>query len=186
MSGGATLRHGIVRSRVGTAALLLLATAAWGSQRPTASSAAAPGNASPPAAATVAAESSDLHLASLRLIGELRSPLWLDLYVSRNVIAATVQGRLRSAFPVKLTNGQLVPVAPAPSRVLVIASSTDLTNPFVYADSAANPDPLLVKLQQPYSSNITATIVSLKNTLDWMLAAEDFVELSATIVPPSP
>lgn len=108
--------------------------------------------------------------------GEMRSHL----------LAATVQGRLRSAFPVKLANGKLVPVAPAPSRVLVIASSTYLTNPFVYADSAANSDPLLVGLQQPYLSNITATIVSLKNTLDWMLAAEDFVELSATIVPPSP
>jgi hypothetical protein len=108
--------------------------------------------------------------------GEMRSHL----------LAATVQGRLRSAFPVKLANGKLVPVAPAPSRVLVIASSTYLTNPFVYADSSTNSDPLLVGLQQPYLSNITATIVSLKNTLDWMLAAEDFVELSATSVPPSP
>ena len=107
--------------------------------------------------------------------GEMRSHL----------LAATVQGRLRSAFPLPLGDGKLGPVAPAPSRLLVIASSTYLANPFVYADSATSPDPMVSQLAQPYVSNLTSTIVSFKNTLDWMLAAEDFVELSATIVPPS-
>lgn len=100
------------------------------------------------------------------------------------LIAATVQGRLRSAFPVE-SKGVLGPVAPTPSRLLVVASSTYLTNPFVYADSESKPSPLLAQLQPAYTKHLTATIVSLKNTLDWMLADDDFVELSATIVPPS-
>lgn len=117
---------------------------------------------------------------SLRPAGSYpRDPL------GQHVVAATVQGRLRSAFPVKLSNGSLGPVAKARSRLLVIASSTYLTNPFVYADSATDPDPMLGGLAQPYMTNLTATIVSVKNTLDWMLADDDFVELSATIVPPS-
>ena len=45
---------------------------------------------------------------------------------------------------------------------------------------------MLRRLAQPYMSNLTATIVSVKNTLDWMLGSEDFVELSATIVPDAP
>ncbi len=108
--------------------------------------------------------------------GEMRSHL----------LAVTVQGRLCSAFPLPLGDGKLGPVSPAPSRLLVIASSTYLANPFVYADNATTPDPMVGGLAQPYLSNLTPTIISLKNTLDWMLADDDFVELSATIVPRSP
>lgn len=103
-----------------------------------------------------------------------------------HLVAAIVHGRLRSAFPVKLASGELVPVALAPSRLLVISSSAYLANPFVYADSATTPDPMLRRLAQPYLSNLTATILTVKNTLDWMLGSEDFAELSATIVPPAP
>jgi hypothetical protein len=108
--------------------------------------------------------------------GEMRSHL----------LAVTVQGRLRSAFPLALDDGKLGPVAPAPSRLLVIASSTYLANAFVYTDSPTTPDPMVSQLAQPYLPNLTPTIISLKNTLDWMLAPEDFVEPSATLVPSSP
>ena len=66
-------------------------------------------------------------------------------------------------------------IAPTASRVVVIASSLFLTNPFAYAGNPSagvgGSDELRV-LAQPYArDNLTSTILSVKNTLDWMIGS---------------
>jgi hypothetical protein len=105
----------------------------------------------------------------------------------QHAIAATAEGKLKSAF------GDAR--APQPSRVLVIASSQFLTNPFAYAGNGpemggdfamfggVGGDRDLQMIAQPYAQRyLTQTILSLKNTLDWMSGDTDLLAVSAKII----
>jgi len=115
---------------------------------------------------------------------------------AQQIIAATAEGKLKSAFAGNPGAGVDVPeIAAAPSRVLVIASSQFLTNPFAYS---GNPPQMPPQMQQyggmpgdkdllmiagPYANKyLTATILSLKNTLDWMSGDADLIAASAKIL----
>lgn len=105
----------------------------------------------------------------------------------QRAIAAVAEGKLKSAF------GETR--APEPSRVLVIASSEFLTNPFAYSGNGpemdgqfamfagAGGDRDLQMVAQPYAQRyLTQTILSLKNTLDWMSGDADLLAVSAKII----
>jgi hypothetical protein len=112
----------------------------------------------------------------------------------QRVIAATAVGKLKSAF--SGSPGEIKPAdrAPSESRVLVISSSEFLTNPFAYAGNgpelggqfqmfgAVGGDPQLLMFAQPYTKYLTSTILSLKNTLDWMAGDSDLVAASAKLI----
>jgi len=105
----------------------------------------------------------------------------------QRIIAATAVGKLKSAF-----GG--AERAPTESRVLVISSSEFLTNPFAYAGNgpdlggqfqmfgAVGGDPQLLMFAQPYTKYLTSTILSFKNTLDWMAGDSDLVAASAKLI----
>jgi ABC-type uncharacterized transport system involved in gliding motility auxiliary subunit len=113
----------------------------------------------------------------------------------QRIIAATAIGKLKSAFAGKPGDG-IAPAerAPSESRVLVISSSEFLTNPFAYAGNgpelggqfqmfgAVGGDPQLLMFAQPYTKYLTSTILSLKNTLDWMAGDSDLVAASAKLI----
>jgi hypothetical protein len=66
-----------------------------------------------------------------------------------------------------------------------VSSSLFLTNPFAYAGNgpgAGSNDPQLLMLAQPYTKHLTSTIISLKNTLDWMMGDDDLAAASAKLV----
>ncbi len=106
--------------------------------------------------------------------------------MDQRIIAATVVGKLKSAFGAG--------TAPAESRVLVVSSSEFLTNPFAYAGNgpelggqfqmfgAVGGDQQLLMIAQPYTKYLTSTILSLKNTLDWMAGDSDLVAASAKLI----
>jgi len=111
----------------------------------------------------------------------------------QHVIAAVADGKLKSAFG----PGELkVPErSPEPSRVLVIASSLFLTNPFAFAGNgpdlggqfammgAIGGDPQLQMIAQPYARDyLTGTILSVKNTLDWISGDADLLAASAKLL----
>jgi hypothetical protein len=114
----------------------------------------------------------------------------------QRVIAAVAEGKLRSAFvgspseEVKLASDR----APQPSRVLVVSSSLFLTNPFAYAGNgpelggqfqmfgAVGGDPQLLQIGQFYTKHLTSTILSFKNTLDWMAGDADLIAASAKLI----
>lgn len=140
-----------------------------------------------PASNSVTSETVDM---SLRDNWEPRPPF------SQRIIAATAEGRLRSAFVGKPGEGIDTPErAAAPSRVLVIASSQFLTNPFAYAGNgpemtgqmaqfgAVGGDKDLQMIAQPYAQKyLTATILALKNIFDWMSGDADLIAASAKIL----
>lgn len=113
----------------------------------------------------------------------------------QRIIAATAIGKLKSAFAGKPGDG-ITPAerAPSESRVLVISASEFLTNPFAYAGNgpelggqfqmfgAVGGDPQLLMFAQPYTKYLTSTILSLKNTLDWMAGDSDLVAASAKLI----
>jgi ABC-type uncharacterized transport system involved in gliding motility auxiliary subunit len=114
----------------------------------------------------------------------------------QRVIAAVAEGKLKSAFAgtpsdeVKLASDR----APQPSRVLVVSSSEFLTNPFAYAGNgpelggqfqmfgAVGGDPQLQQIAQFYTKHLTSTILSFKNTLDWMSGDADLIASSAKLI----
>ena len=111
------------------------------------------------------------------------------------VLSAYADGKLKSAFAGSPMEGIAPPErAPQPSRVLVVASGLFLTNPFAYAGNgpdlggqfamfgAVGGDPKLLALAQPYTKFLTSTILSLKNTLDWMAGDADLVATSAKLL----
>jgi ABC-type uncharacterized transport system involved in gliding motility auxiliary subunit len=113
----------------------------------------------------------------------------------QRVIAATAIGKLKSAFAGSPSDAIKPPErAPSESRVLVISSSEFLTNPFAYAGNgpelggqfqmfgAVGGDPQLLMFAQPYTKYLTSTILSLKNTLDWMAGDSDLVAASAKLI----
>jgi hypothetical protein len=110
-------------------------------------------------------------------------------------IAVAVEGVLHSAFPGDDAGVEAPDKSPTPSRVLVVSSSQFLTNPFA---RAGNPPPMppqmammgpmggdqdLQMLAGPYAQRfLTATILALKNTLDWMGGDSDLIAASAKLL----
>ena len=115
---------------------------------------------------------------------------------AQRAIAASAEGRLKSAFPEGDNMGVLAAAqAPEPSRVLVVSSSQFLTNPFAYAGNGpelggqfamfgnVGGDQELLMFAGPYAqSYLTNTILSLKNTLDWISGDTDLLAASAKII----
>lgn len=113
----------------------------------------------------------------------------------QRVIAAAAVGKLKSAFAGSPSD-EIKPAerAPTESRVLVVSSSEFLTNPFAYAGNGpelggqfamfggVGGDPQLQMFAQPYTKYLTSTILSLKNTLDWMAGDSDLVAASAKLI----
>jgi ABC-type uncharacterized transport system involved in gliding motility auxiliary subunit len=114
----------------------------------------------------------------------------------QRIIAAVAEGKLKSAFAgspseeVKLATE----TAPEPSRVLVISSSLFLTNPFAYAGNGpelggqfqmfggVGGDQDLQQIGGAYTKHLTGTILSFKNTLDWLAGDADLLAASAKLI----
>jgi hypothetical protein len=113
----------------------------------------------------------------------------------QRVIAAVAQGKLKSAFAGS-PDDSIKPAdrAPSDSRVLVISSSLFLSNPFAYAGNGpelggqfqmfgnVGGDETLLAIAQPYTKHLTSTILSFKNTLDWMAGDADLIAASAKLI----
>ena len=114
----------------------------------------------------------------------------------QHIIAAVAEGKLKSSFAGSPAEG-IKPNerAPQDSRVLVISASQFVTNPFAFAGNgpdlggqfamfgAVGGDPQLQMIAQPYAQRyLTATILSVKNTLDWMSGDTDLLATSAKII----
>jgi len=114
---------------------------------------------------------------------------------AQQVIAAYTLGKLKSAFAGS-PDDAIKPAerAPTDSRVLVISSSLFLSNPFAYAGNGPDlggqfamfgnvgGDENLLMIAQPYTKHLTNTILSLKNTLDWMSGDTDLIAASAKLI----
>ena len=136
------------------------------------------------------AETSDTVDMSMRENWEPRPPF------NQHIIAASAEGNLKSAFAGSPGEAIEAPErALSSSRVLVIASSQFITNPFAYS---GNPPQMPPQMQQfggmpgdknllmiagPYANKyLTPTILSLKNILDWMSGDADLIAASAKIL----
>lgn len=110
-------------------------------------------------------------------------------------VAATVEGTLKTAFPEGEKMGVDRPDrAEKPARVLIIASSQFLANPFARAGNGQDMqqmgmqmpmggDEQLLQIAQPYAQGgLTNTILSFKNTLDWVTGDTDLLAVSAKIL----
>jgi ABC-type uncharacterized transport system involved in gliding motility auxiliary subunit len=114
----------------------------------------------------------------------------------QHIIAAVAEGKLKSSFAGSPAEGvKPNERAPQDSRVLVISASQFVTNPFAFAGNgpdlggqfamfgAVGGDPQLQMIAQPYAQRyLTATILSVKNTLDWMSGDTDLLATSAKII----
>lgn len=115
----------------------------------------------------------------------------------QRAIAAVAEGKLKRAMdPPKDDDGIKVPeVAAEDARVLVIGTGHFLTNPF--ARSGKGPDlgpqfammgnvggdEVLQAISRPYAQKyLTTTILTFKNTLDWMAGDSDLIAASAKIL----
>lgn len=115
---------------------------------------------------------------------------------AQRIIAAAAEGKLKSAFPEGDSQGIDHPAqAPTASRVMVVSSSQFLTNPFAYAGNGpelggqfamfgnVGGDQQLLAFAGPYAQNyLTNTILSLKNTLDWISGDTDLLAVSSKII----
>jgi ABC-type uncharacterized transport system involved in gliding motility auxiliary subunit len=114
----------------------------------------------------------------------------------QQAVAAYAKGSLKSAFVDAKDDTIPTPErSEQPSRVLVVASGEFLTNPFAYSGNgqemggqfqmmgSIGGDQLLQSISQPYAERyLMNTIVSVKNTLDWMTGDSDLIESSAKII----
>jgi ABC-type uncharacterized transport system involved in gliding motility auxiliary subunit len=113
----------------------------------------------------------------------------------QRVIAATVSGKLKSAFAGSPDDAIKPPErAATDSKVLVVSSSLFLSNPFAYAGNGPElggqfammgnigGDENLLMIAQPYTKHLTNTILSFKNTLDWMAGDSDLIAASAKLI----
>jgi ABC-type uncharacterized transport system involved in gliding motility auxiliary subunit len=115
---------------------------------------------------------------------------------AQRVIGVSVEGKLKSAYGGQEGQGVTAPAqSPEPSRVLVVASSQFLANPFA---RAGNPPPMppqmammgglggdedLQMISQPYAQKyLTNTILAFKNTLDWMAGDSTLLAASAKLL----
>ncbi len=115
---------------------------------------------------------------------------------AQRVIAAAAEGKLKSAFPEGDNQGVTANAqSPTPSRVMVVSASQFLTNPFAYSGNGpelggqfamfgnVGGDQELLMFATPYAqSYLTNTILSLKNTLDWISGDTDLLAASAKII----
>jgi ABC-type uncharacterized transport system involved in gliding motility auxiliary subunit len=105
-------------------------------------------------------------------------------------------GIIKSAFEGKSGDGIEAPAeSKGKSRILVVASSQFLANPYA---RAGNPPPMppqlqmmgpmggdeeLMMISQPYAQQyLTETILAFKNTLDWMAGDSDLIAASAKLI----
>lgn len=115
----------------------------------------------------------------------------------QRVLAAYAEGALKSAFAgAGDAQGVEVPErAPQPSRVLVVSSSQFITNPFAYAGNGpelggqfamfggVGGDRELQMIAGQYGNRyLTSTILSVKNTLDWLSGDTDLLAASAKLI----
>ncbi len=113
---------------------------------------------------------------------------------TQEVLAAFTEGKLKSAFG---SNDKIkVPDrSKEPSRILVVSSSEFITNPFAFSGNgpelggqfamlgAVGGDQQLQAIAGPYARDfLTATILSFKNTLDWMSGDADLIAVSAKLL----
>ena len=107
---------------------------------------------------------------------------------AQETVAASVEGTLRSAFGAAKSA--------RPARVLVVASSEFLANPFARASNRPErgpssgelppADPIVGQIAGQYAQRLLSpTIVSFKNTLDW-LAPDDPFTACPVVLPVSP
>jgi ABC-type uncharacterized transport system involved in gliding motility auxiliary subunit len=116
---------------------------------------------------------------------------------NQQVIAAVADGKLKSAFSGQGDNLGVAVAdrAPQPSRVLVVSSSEFLTNPFAYSGNGpdlgqqfamfggAGGDRELLMIAGGYANRyLTSTILSVKNTLDWVSGDADLLAVSAKLI----
>jgi ABC-type uncharacterized transport system involved in gliding motility auxiliary subunit len=112
-------------------------------------------------------------------------------------LAATLEGKIKTAFPAGDKMGVDAPAqSAATARVLVIASSQFFANPFARAGNGpdmpqmqgmmmpgAGGDELLMQVAMPYAQQIlTNTILVFKNMLDWVTGDVDLLAVSAKIL----
>lgn len=140
-----------------------------------------------PATSVVEGETVDM---SLREQWEPKPPF------DQRSIAAVAKGPLKSAFADNVSEEIDAPKqAQGSSRLLVIASSQFITNPFAYAGNgpemtgqmaqfgAMGGDETLQMIAQPYAQKyLTSTILAMKNILDWMSGDADLIAASAKIL----
>lgn len=139
-----------------------------------------------PNASAITGDSVDM---KLREQWDVKPPL------EQRAIAAVAEGKLKSAFAGKPDEAIKAPdVAKEPSRVFVLSSSQFLTNPFAFAGNgpelggqfqmfgAVGGDRDLQMISQPYTKYLTGTILSLKNTLDWLSGDTDLIAASAKLL----
>jgi ABC-type uncharacterized transport system involved in gliding motility auxiliary subunit len=114
----------------------------------------------------------------------------------QRVIAAVAEGKLKSAFAGSADDAIKAPDRSlAPSRVLVVSSSEFLTNPFAYSGNGpelpqqfammggAGGDRELLMIAGQYANRyLTNTILSVKNTLDWISGDQDLLAASAKLL----
>ena len=115
----------------------------------------------------------------------------------QRVLAAVAEGKLKSAFAGAGDDmGVKVPErSAAPSRVLVVASGYFLTNPFAYSGNGPDlggqfammgpvgGDQQLLMIAGQYANRyLTNTILSVKNTLDWLSGDADLLASSAKLI----
>jgi ABC-type uncharacterized transport system involved in gliding motility auxiliary subunit len=115
----------------------------------------------------------------------------------QRVIAAVAEGKLKSAFAGAGDSGGITAPdrAPQPSRVLVVSSSEFITNPFAYSGNGpdlgqqfamfggAGGDRELLMIAGQYANRyLTNTILSVKNTLDWISGDADLLAASAKLI----
>src|SRR5258706_5438243 len=114
--------------------------------------------------------------------------------MEQKAIAVVVEGTLKSAMGPG--DGVEMPAASKDkSRVLVIASAGFLTNPFARSGAGTElggqfqmmgpvgGDEQLQMISQPYAQkNLTGTILTFKNTLDWMSGDSELIAASAKIL----
>jgi len=111
-------------------------------------------------------------------------------------LAASLEGKLKSAFPTGDKMGVETPEQSASTaRVLVISSSQFFTNPFARAGNGPDMgqmgmmmpggggDEMLQQLAMPYAQQVlTNTILVFKNMLDWVTGDVDLLAVSAKIL----
>jgi ABC-type uncharacterized transport system involved in gliding motility auxiliary subunit len=114
----------------------------------------------------------------------------------QRIVAAVAEGKLKSAFAGAADDGiQSNQQAPTPSRVLVVSSSQFITNPFAYAGNGPDlgsqfamfgnvgGDRQLLMIAGQYANRyLTNTILSVKNTLDWISGDADLLAASAKLI----
>ncbi len=114
----------------------------------------------------------------------------------QRAIAAVAEGKLKSAFAGSPDESVKAPDrAAGPSRVLVVSSSEFLTNPFAYSGNGpdlgqqfamfggAGGDRELLMIAGQYANRyLTNTILSVKNTLDWISGDADLLAASAKLL----